>query len=54
MANRNYVKNGVLVCVLGAVVILLSGRLGYTSSFLLPSGALFFAVGAIALAKGLR
>ena len=54
MANRKYVRNGVLACVLGAVVILLSGSSSYAWSVLLASGALFFVIGAIALAKGLR
>jgi hypothetical protein len=54
LANKKYVRNGVLTCVLGALVILLSGRLDYTWYVLLPSGSLFFVVGAIALAKGLK
>jgi hypothetical protein len=54
MANRKYVRNGVLACLVGALVILMSARLSDTWIVLLPSGSLFFVVGAIALAKGLR
>jgi hypothetical protein len=54
MANRKYVRNGVLTCLLGLLVILISASMSYTWYVLLPSGSIFFVIGAIALAKGLK